>query len=153
MSVFFEFPVRPLPKIFSQVQDIVVGNKNFTDVTKPSEIVQLLLNDEQLATLNTSASPNMSANHSTAEGTSNHAGGSVQDLWNDEEDNFFGHSGITATAVTTDVVETDAPVPSSYRGKKRKTGTTGTTRGRKSTVARKNLETGTTRTATPVRGP
>jgi hypothetical protein len=40
--------------MFFQVQDIVVGNKNFTDVTKPSEIVQLLLNDDQLANLDSS---------------------------------------------------------------------------------------------------
>ena len=38
-----------------QVQDIVVGNKTFTDVAKPSEIVQLLLNEDQLANLDTNA--------------------------------------------------------------------------------------------------
>lgn len=118
-----------------------MGNKNFTDVTKPSEIVQLLLNDEQLATLNTSTSPSMAGNRGT-EGTSNHVGGPVQDLWNDEEDNFFGHSGTTATAIPSDVVDADTPYPGSIRGKKRKTGTTGTTRGRKS---RKPLEKGVTK--------
>lgn len=130
-----------LARVKKDVQDIVVGNKNFTDVTKPSEIVQLLLNDEQLATLNTSTSPSMAGNRGT-EGTSNHVGGPVQDLWNDEEDNFFGHSGTTATAIPSDVVDADTPYPGSIRGKKRKTGTTGTTRGRKS---RKPLEKGVTK--------
>lgn len=125
----------------------MVGNKNFTDVTKPSEIVQLLLNDEQLAALNTSTSSGMSTSHGAAEGTANHVEGPVQDLWNDEEDNFFGHSATTAMAVASDVVDAETPIPSSTRGKKRKTGTTGTARGRKSTVARKNPEKGATRKA------
>lgn len=116
-----------------------MGNKNFTDVTKPSEIVQLLLNDEQLATLNNSTSSSMSKNH--MEGTNDQPGGPVQDLWNDDEDNFFGHTS-TANAVAPDVVDADTPIPSSTRGKKRKAGTTGATRGRKSTAARKNLEKG-----------
>ncbi len=34
-----------------QVQDIVVGNKQFTEVAKPKEIVSLLLNDDELANL------------------------------------------------------------------------------------------------------
>jgi chromatin-remodeling ATPase INO80 len=130
-----------------------VGNKNFTDVTKPSEIVQLLLNDDQLATLNTSTSPSMSTNQGTTEGTKNSAGGPVQDLWNDEEDNFFGHSGTTATTVAPDVVDADTPISNSTRGKKRKTGTTGATRGRKSTVTRRNLEKGATRRAASVKEP
>ena len=33
----------------SQVQDIVVGTKSLTDVAKPSEIVSLFMNDEELA--------------------------------------------------------------------------------------------------------
>jgi DNA helicase INO80 len=128
------------------VQDIVVGNKNFTDVTKPSEIVQLLLNDEQLATLNNTTPPTMSDNHGDAKGMSGHAGG--PDLWNDEEDNFFGHSGNIATAVASDVVDADTPISNSTRGKKRKAGTSNVPRGRKSTAARKNPEKGVAKSQT-----
>jgi DNA helicase INO80 len=128
-----------------------VGNKNFTDVTKPSEIVQLLLNDEQLAALNTSTAPSMSTSHGAIEGTPNHAGGPVQDLWNDEEDNFFGHSGTLVTAAASDAVDADTPIPST-RGKKRKSGTTGTARGRKP-AAKKNSEKGTTKKSASVKEP
>jgi DNA helicase INO80 len=116
---------------FVQVQDIVVGNKTFTDVTKPSEIVQLLLNDEQLATLNASATTNdLSTNK--PEGILGNTEEPVQDLWNDEEDSFFGHSAPTAASIAPDGDETGTPTPTSTRGKKRKPGATGGSRGRKS---------------------
>lgn len=124
-----------------------MGNKNFTDVTKPSEIVQLLLNDEQLAALNTSTP---TTSHGAIEGTTNQAG-PMQDLWNDEEDNFFGHSGTLATAAASDAVDPDTPIPST-RVKKRKSGATGTTRGRKP-AAKKNPEKGTTRKSASVKQP
>jgi DNA helicase INO80 len=87
----------------------------------------------------------MSENHGAARGTSGHAGG--PDLWNDEEDNFFGHSGTIATTVASDVVDADTPISTSTRGKKRKAGTKSVPRGRKSTAGRKNLEKGVTKTA------
>lgn len=34
---------------YAQVQDIVVGTKSLTDVAKPSEIVSLFMDDEELA--------------------------------------------------------------------------------------------------------
>ncbi|KAH0590582.1 hypothetical protein H2248_000718 [Termitomyces sp. 'cryptogamus'] len=116
-----------LARVKKDVQDIVVGNKNFTDVTKPSEIVQLLLNDEQLATL-TSSAPQVPNGQSAA--TTN--GGEkrpAQDLWNDEEDNFFGHSTPLASAPDGD--DQGTPVYTSTRGKKRKSGATGAPRGRR----------------------
>lgn len=115
------------------MQDIVVGNKNFTDVTKPSEIVQLLLNDEQLASLE-------SANRLPGAGgkagkDKNPGQDSMRDLWNEEGDDFFGHS----TAAPTDKGNDDSlPVASqSTRGKRRKVGTTGATRGRKQSQKKK----------------
>lgn len=120
-----------------QVQDIVVGNKSFTDVAKPSEIVQLLLNDEQLATLDTSAAPSLSSKQTGKQCDGEEP---VRDLWNDEGDDFFGHSG---PAATTGIVpeagedENGTPIPSA-RGKKRKPGAAGVTRGRKSTGKRKS---------------
>lgn len=97
----------------------------------------------------------MSTNHGAAEGTANHnhTGGPVQDLWNDEEDNFFGHSGTLAMAAVSDTVDADTPIPSSSRGKKRKTGTTGGARGRSKPVAKKNPEKGVTRKAAPGKEP
>ena len=37
------------PVLTAQVQDIVVGTKSLTDVAKPSEIVSLFMDDEELA--------------------------------------------------------------------------------------------------------
>ncbi|KAG6832455.1 hypothetical protein H0H92_001501 [Tricholoma furcatifolium] len=114
-----------LARVKKDVQDIVVGNKNFTDVTKPSEIVQLLLNDEQLATLNSGTSQ-----ASDVQSQSVVVGGErkpTQDLWNDEEDDFFGHTTPLPAAPDGD----DQGMPSATRGKKRKVGGTGAPRGRR----------------------
>lgn len=112
-----------------------MGNKTFTDSTKPSDIVQLLLNDEQLATLNASAASNPTPD--ITGGISGDTEEPVQDLWNDEEDNFFGHSAPT---ITPDGDEGGTPIPASTRGKKRKAGTTSAPRGRKSTGKKKASE-------------
>ncbi|KAL0951029.1 hypothetical protein HGRIS_007769 [Hohenbuehelia grisea] len=132
-----------LASVKKDVQDIVVGNKNFQDVAKPSEIVQLLLNDEQLANLDTSA-PGLSSQTSGpstdgAPGTSN---GPIRDLWNEEGDDFFGHSG-TAPATTAAIEGLDdennsTPTPTSGRGKKRRGGAP-STRGRKPGPKKKNV--------------
>ncbi|TFK76977.1 hypothetical protein BDN72DRAFT_807283 [Pluteus cervinus] len=127
-----------LARVKKDVQDIVVGNKNFTDVTKPSEIVQLLLNDEQLASLDSSAANGL------ATGTQSSKPGNepVRDLWNEEGDDFFGHTGNAAPAIgpaENGEDETGTPMPTSTRGKKRKAGQTGTTRPRK-TNARKRAQ-------------
>ncbi|KAF7311017.1 SNF2 family helicase ATPase [Mycena chlorophos] len=127
-----------MARVKKDVQDIVVGNKTFTDVAKPSEIMQLLLNDEQLANLDASAAP------STAKPNMQASGGEARDLWN-EEDDFFGQSGSgAATAAGTEFGEDDnggaGAAATSTRGKKRKAG--GGTRGRgrkKSGVARDGL--------------
>ena len=71
------------------MQDIVVGNKNFTDVTKPSEIVQLLLNEDQLANLETTAASSAKKNGKKTPGQAD-TDAAVRDLWNDEGDEFFG---------------------------------------------------------------
>lgn len=111
--------------VLFQVQDIVVGNKNFTDVAKPSEIVQLLLNDEQLASLESSNRlPENPKDNSKKDGQIN-----TRDLWNEEGDDFFGHTSATPADR-----QNEESIPSSAqaaRGKRRKTGGTGATRGRK----------------------
>ncbi|KAJ6621237.1 SNF2 family N-terminal domain-containing protein [Mycena sp. CBHHK59/15] len=120
-----------MARVKKDVQDIVVGTKNFTEVAKPSEIMQLLLNDEQLATLDTSAPGR------TVQDPGNSAGDAVaRDLWNEEGDDFFGHSGPSTVPIGTcaEAGEDDqngTPVPAATRGKKRKPGATGAPRGRK----------------------
>lgn len=111
-----------------QVQDIVVGNKNFTDVTKPSEIVHLLLNDEQIASLESSNRlPGTRKDKSNEQSAGSQE--AVRDLWNEEGDDFFGH---TAAAPAERQDDEGIPTTSqSTRGKRRKLGATGATRGRK----------------------
>ncbi|RXW24763.1 hypothetical protein EST38_g1079 [Candolleomyces aberdarensis] len=83
-----------LARVKKDVQDIVVGNKTLTDMAKPREIVQLLLNDEQLASLDKSGS--LAAAESSGKGKqpAKKAGdnSSMGDLWNEEGDDFFGQS-------------------------------------------------------------
>jgi len=113
------------------VQDLVVGNKNFTEVTKPSEIVQLLLNDDQLANLDTSGDLSAKQAGKRPVRADDGNGKQMRDLWNEEGDDFFGHSGAAGTA---ELVEEDkdagTPVPSVSISRKRK-GPTGAPRGRR----------------------
>ncbi|KAF8740591.1 hypothetical protein AX14_007973 [Amanita brunnescens Koide BX004] len=130
-----------LARVKKDVQDIVVGNKNFTDVTKPSEIVQLLLNDEQLANLDPStAAQGLASRDVPVEGLSSAA--PVRDLWNDEGDDFFKPSSGAQASLgngasnTPNEEETGAPVPVA-RSRKRRTGAAGPRKGgkRKSTAS------------------
>lgn len=115
------------------MQDLVVGNKSFTDVTKPSEIMQLLLNDDQLANLDTSGGLSAKQAGKRPARSNDVAGDQMRDLWNEEGDDFFGHSGA-ATSLTTEQLEDEkdsgTPIPSAGTGKKRK-GPTGAPRGRR----------------------
>lgn len=116
-----------------------MGNKNFTDVTKPSEIVQLLLNDEQLASLQSSSQ--LSANEQ-GKSTGGKAAQQepLQDLWNDEGDDFFGH---TASAPAERQDEDNIVMTSqSIRGNRRKSGA-GTARSRKTGSKKKPSPTDT----------
>lgn len=123
-----------LARVKKDVQDIVVGNKNLTDVAKPSEIVQLLLNDEQFAGLDTSATADLSA-----EIPANGSTEPIRDLWDEDgDDDFFGHSNPSAVAnsqVEALQEENGDPMPSSGRGKKRKPGNRGGRRGGKRKAA------------------
>ncbi|KAF8167976.1 SNF2 family DNA-dependent ATPase [Crassisporium funariophilum] len=124
-----------LARVKKDVQDIVVGNKNFTDVTKPSEIVQLLLNDEQLASLESSnrLSSNKKENLDENKQPNQEP---VRDLWNEEGDDFFGH---TAPApVERQDEENPVTTSQSTRGKRRKSGTGGAIRGRKSSSKKRS---------------
>ncbi|KAF9229431.1 hypothetical protein BS17DRAFT_723199 [Gyrodon lividus] len=113
-----------LARVKKDVQDIVVGNKNFTDVAKPSEIVQLLLNDEQLANIDNTNAPGPSSKKSgkqPATGFDNASRDAVRDLWNDEGDDFFGHTVNTGNA-SVDKGEEEEGGSAPSRGKNRKAG-------------------------------
>ncbi|KZT44635.1 hypothetical protein SISSUDRAFT_976705 [Sistotremastrum suecicum HHB10207 ss-3] len=136
-----------LARVKKDVQDIVVGNKQFTDVAKPSEIVSLLLNDDELATLgaqgssmdrlkasDSSTSDKRGSGRNGKDQTSTSiAGPSTRDLWNEEGDDFFG-SSATVPNGSAAILDEEAPAAStpSTRGRKNGTGTgTGAKRGRK----------------------
>lgn len=112
------------------MQDIVVGNKSFTDVTKPNEIVSLLLNDDELANLEKQDS-NGTAGLDSKPAGSDKTNQVVRDLWQEEGDEFFGHNstvGGTGTGRGQGVPDGDndddaTPEPTAGgRGKKRKGG-------------------------------
>jgi len=120
-----------LARVKKDVQDIVVGNKSFTDVTKPNEIVSLLLPEDQLADLNATA---MSSKQSGKQVQTSNANGSedmTRDLWNDEGDEFFGHPGPAQNNGPESVVDDVGLQAVSGRGKKRKPGAQGAGRGRR----------------------
>ena len=118
--------------LISQVQDIVVGNKNFTDVTKPSEIVQLLLNEDQLADLDSNNANLTKRNGKRAAGSNDPTGTNtpMRDLWNEEGDEFFGHPGpiLPGGASIQELDDEGTPVPTTDR---RRRGGPGGRRGRK----------------------
>jgi DNA helicase INO80 len=100
-------------------------------VAKPSEIVQLLLNDEQLANIdntNGSGLPPKKSGKRPGAGSASANNDTVRDLWNDEGDDFFGHLANQGN-VTADKGEEDGTVATPSRGKKRKGG--GSSRPRK----------------------
>ncbi|KAH7909117.1 SNF2 family N-terminal domain-containing protein [Hygrophoropsis aurantiaca] len=111
-----------LARVKKDVQDIVVGNKTFTDVAKPSEIVQLLLNDDQLANIDSTTGLSAKKAGKRPVGSSESQPQTVRDLWNEEGDDFFGHSTAAGLNTVVDAGEEDETVPSN-RSKKRKTGT------------------------------
>jgi len=122
-----------LARVKKDVQDIVVGNKNFTDVAKPSEIVQLLLNDEHLADIDNSNGSGLQAKKAgkrTGASSVVTDNDTVRDLWNDEGDDFFGHSANQGNVTAEKGEEVGNGTPSN-RGKKRKGGNSGALRPRK----------------------
>ena len=109
-----------LPSV--QVQDMVVGNKNFTDLTKPSEIVQLLLNEDQLANLDPgNVDPSQSLSGQPI------ANGSMpvsRELWNEEGDDFFtsatGNASGNAGGTPLDIIEDEAGAGNATKKKRAK---------------------------------
>ena len=114
-------PPHQLTLPLMQVQDMVVGNKNFTDLTKPSEIVQLLLNEDQLANLNSgNVDPSQSL---SGQPVTNGSTPVSRELWNEEGDDFFAGAASNvpgnAGGAALDVIEDEAG-PGNGAKKKRK---------------------------------
>lgn len=99
-----------LARVKKDVQDMVVGNKNFTDLTKPSEIVQLLLNEDQLANLNSgNVDPSQSL---SGQPITNGSMPVSRELWNEEGDDFFtgaiGNAPGNTGGSSQDIIEDEA---------------------------------------------
>ncbi|KAF8527985.1 SNF2 family N-terminal domain-containing protein [Hysterangium stoloniferum] len=131
-----------LARVKKDVQDIVVGNKQFTEATKPSEIVSLLLNDEELANLGNAPS---TVDASTTKVSERRAGkqpedarnsSGVRDLWNEEGDDFFGQPNpAPVPALGVDIEDDMTPPPPSEITITKKGKGTGAKRGRKKKIA------------------
>lgn len=81
----------------------------------------MLLNDEQLATIDNTNGPGLSSKKSgkrPGAGSASTNNDAVRDLWNDEGDDFFGHSAQGNAAA--DKGEDDGAAAAPSRGKKRK---------------------------------
>ena len=93
--------------------------------------MQLLLNDDQLAGLDKSATA-LPKTQAGPPPTTAKANEPIPDLWNEEGDDFFGHSA-SMTGLGGEVLEEDdgTPGPSVVRPKKRQSGATGAPRGRR----------------------
>ena len=101
---------------------MVVGNKNFTDLTKPSEIVQLLLNEDQLANLNSgNVDPSQSL---SGQPITNGSMPVSRELWNEEGDDFFtgatGNAPGNAGGTPLDIIEDEAGAGNNTRKKRAK---------------------------------
>ena len=106
----------------TQVQDMVVGNKNFTDLTKPSEIVQLLLNEDQLANLDSgNVDPSQSL---SGQPVTNGSMPVSRELWNEEGDDFFtsatSNAPGNAGGTPLDVIEDEAGTGNGAKKKRAK---------------------------------
>lgn len=125
-----------------QVQDIVVGNKQFTEATKPIELVSLFLDDEELANLGNASSAvdasasgtRLSEKRAGKQPSTSDVGGTsgVRDFWNEEGDGFFGQSNpAPPPSVGMDAEDDMTPPPVEMVSTRKKGKATGVKRGRK----------------------
>ena len=103
------------------VQDMVVGNKSFSEMNQTNEMVQLLLTDEQIAAAANAPVPERPVGQFSGAGMAG-----LRDLWVEEGDEFFGASNIQPMA---DDEGTPAPTTGRGRGRGRPRGS-GEGRGR-----------------------
>jgi DNA helicase INO80 len=101
-----------------QVQDIVVGNKQLMDIAKPSEIVSLLLNDDEIANLGTTATLSKADGGGVSQ-PPNQLPGQTRDLWVDDGDDFFGASAAGTENANATIQDDNAnPVAAKTPGKR-----------------------------------
>lgn len=112
-----------------------MGNKQFTEATKPSEIVSLLLNDEELANLEKASSVDTSTLSSKRTGKQPE-GPAIRDLWNEEGDDFFAQQNTVQNVGLNAEIEDDmTPPPSEIILPKRRGKGVGVKRGRRRRAA------------------
>ena len=121
-----------------------MGNKQFTEATKPIELVSLFLDDEELADLGNASSAvdasvsgaRLSEKRAGKQSTITDAGGSsgVRDFWNEEGDGFFGQSNPAPPSVGMEAEDDMTPPPAEMVVAKKKGKVTGAKRGRKKKV-------------------
>jgi len=96
-----------LARVKKDVQDIVVGNRQFADGAKTNDIASLLLNDDELATLNVgrdaASIPNGEQEIKAEQDVAN--------MWRDEGDDFFGNQPSAQAALDAEVNEDIGEVP------------------------------------------
>lgn len=130
-----------LARVKKEVQDAVVGNKQVSEVTKPAEIAQLLLNDDELANYKDKAAVNGNGvqRDGKAAAPAMTSWGNLRDAWVDEGDDFFGHSATPNTFANNDVNDDDdpmQPVPTASGRGKRGRGRGSRARGERGTRSR-----------------
>ena len=132
VRLYLNLTLSSNPDTCPQVQDIVVGNKQFTDVTKPKEIVSLLLNDDELANLDKADADGSVRRVDTRAGEA--ASQAARALMADEEDDFFSNSGPNTAGAIAEFEDEEGGTPgptTSTRGKKRNGANASTRGGRK----------------------
>jgi hypothetical protein len=85
---------------FLQVQDIVVGNKQFADGARTNDIASLLLNDDEMALIDTvreETAANVDAPLQSAQGLGN--------IWQVEGDDFFGQATSAQAVLDAEVTD------------------------------------------------
>lgn len=90
-----------------------MGNKQFTEATKPSEIVSLLLNDEELANLENTSSVDASTLSSKRSEKQPENATMGRDLWNEEGDDFFTQPNTIQNVGSIAEIEDDMTPPAS----------------------------------------
>jgi chromatin-remodeling ATPase INO80 len=104
-----------------QVQDIVVGSKQFSEGAKTSDIASLLLNDDELAMVNSSRNPGVSTPTNGDE--QGQANSTIRNMWHKEGDDFFGHETSMEAALDAEVndeIPPTVPMPTTAIALKRK---------------------------------
>jgi len=89
-----------LARVKKDVQDIMVGSKQFSEGAKTSDIASLL-NDDELAMVNSSRNPGISTPTNGDE--QGQTDSTIRDMWHEERDDFFGQETSMEAALDAEV--------------------------------------------------